>query len=109
MSNRMLMIGCLTMFICIGLTAFAKVQDKLVEEVELRGYRSVAKEDLLQKIRTKPGERYDADQVKQDYEQVLAMGVFDKLHSKVVINEGPRGGTVVIFDLKELPRQKPKQ
>jgi outer membrane protein assembly factor BamA len=105
----MLICGCLSMVLCAGLAAFTVAQNRLVEEVELRGYQSVSREELLQKIKTKPGELYVAEQVKQDLSALLATGLFDKLRSKVVINTGPRGGVVVTFDLKELPKAKPKQ
>jgi outer membrane protein assembly factor BamA len=96
--------------LCLGIVGFAQVQDvhqgKLVEEVELRGYRSVSTEELLQRVQTKPGGKYEAAQVKRDLEQLLALGIFDRARCKVVVNAGPRGGVVVSFLLKELSEKK---
>lgn len=97
-------------WLCLVVAGLAQVQDvhqgKLVEDVELRGYRSVSKEELLQRVKTKPGRKYEAAQVQQDLEQLLALGIFDKTRSKVVVNAGPRDGVVVSFVLKEMAEKK---
>lgn len=98
--------GLLALMFVGCLLTTTQAQGRLVEDVELRGYRSVTAEELRKHIKTKPGEKYDAAQVKRDFAQLLALEIFDKLQSKVVTQTGPRGGAVVIFDLQERPRQQ---
>jgi outer membrane protein assembly factor BamA len=92
--------------VCTSLTLAIPVlaQKKLVEDLEIRGYRSVSREQILEKIKTRPGGVYKEGQVKADFQRILGMGVFDKPHCTFVIEEGPRGGVVVIFVLKEVPK-----
>src|SRR5262245_26912762 len=78
-------------------------QEKLVEDLEMLGYKSVSKEQILEKIKTRAGEGYKEKQVKEDFQRVMEMGVFDKLRSKLIIEEGPRGGKIVRFLLTEQP------
>ena len=110
MVNKRVGIIALGFLLGLGVIAFAQLQDvhqgKLVEEVELRGYRSVSREELLPLIQTKPGGKYEAAQVRQDFEQLLALGIFDKTRSKVVVNLGPRDGVVVSFVFQELSEKK---
>lgn len=93
--------GLLVLVFAVCLLTTTQAQDRLVEDVELRGYRSVTVEELLKYIKTKPGEKYDEAQVKRDFEQLLTLEIFDKFQSKVVTQDGPRGGVVVSFVLKE--------
>ena len=110
MVNKRVRIIALGFLLVLSGIAFAQVQDahqgKLVEEVELRGYRSVSREELSQRIQTKPGGKYEAELVRQDLEQLLALGIFDKTRSKVVVNLGPRDGVVVSFVFQELSEKK---
>lgn len=104
MRNTKWLIYALPLALC--LFAVAQAQSILVEDVELRGYRSITAEELRKHIKTTPGEKYDEAQVKRDFQQILALGIFDRAKSKFVIEEGPRGGMVVIFDLKERPKRQ---
>ncbi|MCI0336668.1 MAG: hypothetical protein L0226_03755 [Acidobacteria bacterium] len=95
---------CLVLIIvCIDLELVGQVvsQEKLVEDLEIRGNKTVSREKILEKIKTRPGEVYKETQVKEDFQRVLEMGVFDKLKSSLVIKAGVRNGVVVIFNLKE--------
>src|SRR5262245_6685125 len=58
---------------------------------------------ILPAIKSKPGDRYDAAQVKRDLESLFALGVFDPLGTKVVEYTGPRGGKLIVFEVKEYP------
>jgi outer membrane protein assembly factor BamA len=84
----------------------AMAQSKLVEGVEIRGYRTVTREDIMKRIETAPGKPFSLRRAQRDFERLMKMGVFDELKSKLVIEDGPRGGKVVIFDLEENQRQK---
>ncbi len=66
-------------------------QRSLVEDLELRGYVSVTKEEILKKINTRPGGVYQAQEVKEDFQRVLKMGKFDVLYSRIIVKEGPKG------------------
>ena len=99
--------GLLLISICISLVLAASTvaQENLVEDVEIRGYKSVSKEQILEKIKTRPGQRFNAEQVKEDLQRVMEIGVFDKLSCRVLADKGSRGGVVVVFILKELPKE----
>jgi outer membrane protein assembly factor BamA len=103
--KRTKLILLVTFFVfCSGYNVLAIQKQKvLVEEVELRGYRNMTREALLSLIKTRAGQPYDAKQVERDFAQVIATERFDKKMSRVLAEDGPRGGKVVIFDLKELP------
>lgn len=70
-----------------------------VEGVKLTGYHSVLLEEIKKRIKTQPRSMYDEEQVKQEFQAILEMGVFDPLRCKLVITEGPRGGVIIAFDL----------
>jgi Surface antigen variable number repeat len=83
----------------------AHAQQKLVEDLELRGHRSVSSKEIMKHIKTRPGDVYNEEQVKKDFQSVLDMGIFDPLNCKTVVSDGPRGGVIVIFELKEKEKQ----
>jgi outer membrane protein assembly factor BamA len=93
-----------------GLSAFVAIQtiaqSKLVEDVEIRGYRTVSVEEIKKRLHTEPGKPFSAKRSTRDFERLMKMGVFDKLKSKLVIEDGPRGGKIVIFVLEEIPKDK---
>ncbi len=78
-------------------------QDVLVEDVEIRGNRRIPKESVLYYIQSKPGDRYSQALAQRDLEAILAMGFFDPLQTKLLLDDGPRGGKVIIFQVKEYP------
>ncbi len=93
-------------FAWLGLLPVALGQNALVENVEVCGIHHVSFKSLAKQVKTRPGQRYEAEQVKHDYEAVLAMGFFDPLKSKLLEETGPRGGKVITFDLSEYPDGK---
>jgi outer membrane protein assembly factor BamA len=42
-------------------------------------------------------------QVERDLQAILSLGFFDKVETRVTIEDGPRGGFIVTFYVKELP------
>jgi outer membrane protein assembly factor BamA len=76
----------------------------LVEEVAVIGNRRLTKEDILNHVKTRPGEVFSWDQVQLDLQSVLALGLFDKRQTRVLQESGQRGGVVIIFEVVELPR-----
>ena len=74
-----------------------------VEAVDVVGNRRLTKSEILASVRTRPGEPYNSDQVTQDLNAILATGYFDKLRSRVSIEDGLRGGVAITFEVVELP------
>ena len=89
------------------LTAASPVQaqqsPRLVESVDITGNRRLRKEDILYWVQTRPGDPYNASQIERDLQAILTLGFFDKTSTRVLIEDGPRGGVNVIFEVKELP------
>src|SRR5215204_5722108 len=78
-------------------------QQRLVENVDIIGNRRLRKDDILYYIQTRPGDPYNEAQVQRDYETLLSLTFFDKTATRVLTENGPRGGVDVIFEVKELP------
>ncbi len=78
-------------------------QQQLVEAVDIQGNRRLKDEDLLYYIKTRPGDVFNAAQLERDLRELLALNFFDKASTRVLTEEGVRGGVNVIFEVKELP------
>jgi|GEM_PF-2606006 len=78
-------------------------RDLLVEDLEIRGNRRVQREEILKYVQSQPGERYNAEQVRRDFEAILGLGLFDPLKTKLLEHNGPRGGKIIIFQVSEFP------
>jgi surface antigen-like variable number repeat protein len=76
---------------------------QLVEGVSVLGNRRFSAKRILDGIGTRAGEPYNEAQVKLDFDKLLATGQFDKLTSRVFVQDGLRGGVGVYFELHELP------
>src|SRR4026209_250512 len=81
----------------------AQTPQRLVENVEIIGNRRLRKDDILYYIQTRPGDVYNVDQVQRDYQTLLSLTFFDKTATRVLTENGPRGGVNIIFEVKELP------
>ncbi len=78
-------------------------QQQLVESVDIQGNRRLRDDDLLYYIKTRPGDVYNVQQLERDLRELNALNFFDKTATRVLTEEGSRGGVVVIFEVKELP------
>lgn len=78
-------------------------QQQLVESVDIQGNRRLRDDDLLYYIKTRPGDVFNAQQLERDLRELLSLNFFDKTATRVLTEEGPRGGVNVIFEVKELP------
>jgi outer membrane protein insertion porin family len=76
---------------------------RLVESVDITGNRRLRKDDILYYVQTRPGDTYNEQQIQRDLQAILALGFFDKTATRVLTEEGARGGINVIFEVKELP------
>jgi outer membrane protein assembly factor BamA len=84
-------------------TLQAQQTRRLVEEVDVIGYRRLAKEDILKNVKTRPGEPYSSKRVQRDLQAILSLGLFNEKGTRVLTETGRRGGVVVIFEVQELP------
>ncbi len=78
-------------------------QQQLIESVDIQGNRRLRDEDLLYYIKTRPGDVYSQAQLERDLKELLSLNFFDKIKTRVLTEEGVRGGVNVIFEVQELP------
>jgi outer membrane protein insertion porin family len=76
---------------------------QLVEAVEVQGNRRLRDKEILARITTRAGEPYNKRQVRRDLEMLVESGVFNKTQTRVITQQGARGGVEVIFEVMELP------
>jgi outer membrane protein assembly factor BamA len=84
-------------------TLKAQSSKPLVEGVEVLGNRRLTLSEILSHIKTRPGETFSQELCERDLNALLALGLFDKLKTRVIAETGVRGGVVVIFEVVELP------
>lgn len=77
--------------------------NRLVEGVDIIGNRRLTAKEILSWIQTRVGDPYDEEKLKRDFDVVLGTGQFDKTQTRVMIEDGVRGGVRVIFEVVELP------
>jgi TonB family protein len=88
-----------------GPLAQGPLEGRIIEGVEVGGYRGDDRwDDLWKRMKTRIGEAYNKEQIEQDWRMLLEAGDFDKEASTLRIEEGDRGGIVVVFELKEKPK-----
>ncbi|PYS21402.1 MAG: outer membrane protein assembly factor BamA [Acidobacteria bacterium] len=76
---------------------------RLVEEVDIIGNRRLRKDDILYYIQTRAGDPYNQAQIERDLQALLSLAFFDRVGTRVTIEDAPRGGVRVVFEVKELP------
>ncbi len=81
----------------------APQERKLVEDVQIEGNRRLRDEDILYHIQTRKGDPYNPAQVSRDLQALLNLPFFDKTATSVATADGPLGGKIVIFTVRELP------
>jgi outer membrane protein insertion porin family len=81
----------------------AQQGQRLVESVDITGNRRLREDDILYYVQTRPGDPFSEQQVQRDLQTILGLGFFDKTFTRVLTEEGSRGGINVIFEVKELP------
>ena len=84
-------------------TVRAQRSQPLVEAVEVVGNRRLTWEEILSHIKMRPGDTFNREQCERDFNALLALGLFDKLKTRVISEAGVRGGVNVIFEVVELP------
>ncbi|HWS54091.1 MAG TPA: outer membrane protein assembly factor BamA [Pyrinomonadaceae bacterium] len=81
----------------------APQQQRIVEQVLVEGNRRLPDEAILYHIQTRENDVYNEAQVRRDLQALLNLPFFDKTETRVSTEQGPRGGVIVIFDVRELP------
>ena len=81
----------------------AQQGQRLVESVHISGNRRLREDDILYYVQTRPGDPFNEQQIQRDLQTILGLGFFDKTATRVLTEEGSRGGINVIFEVKELP------
>lgn len=76
---------------------------QVVESVDIQGNRRLRDEDLLYYIKTRAGDVYDPAGLERDLKELLSLNFFDKTATRVLTEDGIRGGINVIFEVRELP------
>lgn len=76
---------------------------QIVESVDIQGNRRLRDDDLLYYIKTRQGDVYDEAALERDLKELLSLNFFDKTATRVLTEEGPRGGVNVIFEVREWP------
>src|SRR5215467_4993180 len=95
----------IVLFISVGpaLAQSPQAPESFVEEVEIRGNRRIPRESVLYYVQSKPQDRFDLSLAERDLQSIIQMGLFDPLATKLFVEDGPRGGKVIIFQVKEYP------
>lgn len=78
------------------------ISGRLIETVEITGFRSRQTQEIMAYLKTRPGEPYRREQVLADLQSLLSLGLFDRLETRVRIEDGTHGGINVVFELTEL-------
>ncbi len=81
----------------------AQTSQRLVESVDITGNRRLREDDILYYVQTRPGDPFNEQQIQRDLQAILALGFFDKTATRVLTEDGARGGVNVIFEVRELP------
>lgn len=76
---------------------------RLIDRLEVIGYRRLNSEQIMKWISTRPGEVCDPAQLRRDLESILKTGFFIKPSAGVFAEQGPRGNLTIIFEAYELP------
>jgi outer membrane protein insertion porin family len=83
--------------------AAASARQQIVESVDIQGNRRLRDEDLLYFTKVRPGDVYDPAALERDLQELLSLNFFDKTRTRVLTEDGIRGGVNVIFEVAELP------
>ncbi|MEP7341457.1 MAG: outer membrane protein assembly factor BamA [Acidobacteriota bacterium] len=98
--------AAIALFIALSsLVSFANAQSPqvLVEDIEIRGNRRIPRETILYSIQSKPGDQYSEALARRDFEATINLGAFDPMKARLLVEDGPRGGKIIIFEVREYP------
>ena len=81
------------------------IAGRLIERVEVTGLGSRGSQEIMAHLKTRPGEPYRQEQVMADFQSLLAQGFLDRLKTMVRLEDGVRGGVIVVFELVEFQQK----
>ncbi|MGH9957539.1 MAG: energy transducer TonB [Pyrinomonadaceae bacterium] len=84
-----------------GPLAQEPLKGRLIESIEIEGFREDLGKNTRERLKTRTGQPYNAEQIELDWQILLKLGNFDQEASTLRVEEGERGGLVVVFQLKE--------
>jgi len=85
------------------LISSAVATQQIVESVDIQGNRRLRDDDLLYFTKVRAGDVYDPAALERDLQELLSLNFFDKTKTRVLVEDGIRGGVNVIFEVSELP------
>lgn len=109
MPKRNGFLGGLFFLFCISLFGVSPAraqdpqQDVLIEDIEIRGNRRIPRESILYYVQSKPNDQYNPELARRDLEVILSQGWFDPLQTRLLTDQGQRGGVILIFQVREYP------
>lgn len=109
MAQRITFLAGATMLVLLTLLSPHRVlaqpanQAVFVEDVEIRGNRRIPRESILYYVQSKPQDPFNLGLAQRDLQAIIQMGLFDPLGTKLYVEDGPRGGKIIIFQVKEYP------
>jgi len=80
-----------------------KAEGRLIEGIDVVGYRKLAREQIFTWIHSRVGEPYDVKTINDDLRRILDSGLIDAQQSRVTLEDGARGGVIIHFEVVELP------
>jgi hypothetical protein len=86
-----------------GVISSKDAEGKLISTLEVIGNRRLDHREILNHIKTRPGDIYSDAQAKQDLESLLSTGYFDPGGTSLSTEIGPRDEIIVILQVQELP------
>jgi outer membrane protein assembly factor BamA len=97
--------------VLIGSTSLSSAQKstkasqarKRIEIVDVVGNRRLSRDYILSHVKTRSGETFSPKRSQRDLQKILALGVFDRAKTRIITEQGERGGVVVIFEVVEMP------
>jgi outer membrane protein insertion porin family len=102
--QRILAIIFFTALSVLSLPRPALAQNEVViEDIEVRGNRRIPRDTILYSVQSKPGDPYNEATARRDFESIIGMGAFDPMYAKLLAMDGPRGGKIIIFEVREYP------
>ncbi|MDF1664575.1 MAG: POTRA domain-containing protein, partial [Planctomycetota bacterium] len=86
----------------------AQNSGETIREISFEGIRRIAKGELLNRIVSRVGQKFDSDKLIQDLERLYRLGHFDSPDKssppiKVRVDKVPGGGVKIVFSVTERP------
>jgi hypothetical protein len=76
---------------------------RLIDEIDVMGNRRLTAQEIRSWIKSRPGDTFNEEQTQKDLRAILATGSFDSTSTRVLLEDAPRGGVRLVFEVNELP------